>query len=621
MKIKIFAILSSVFVISVGITLIILLYNKAVGDQKANVKEIALSKAYSLQKQIDLSVSSTLALASYINEHETIDDFDSVANGIRKIYRVITILQLAPNGIIKYLSPITGYESALGVNVFQDPQRRKDALDAVKTRSLVITGPIKLRDGNIGIIARCPIFKTRYNEEYFWGFSAAVVYLHDLLQESGIEKLKDSGYNFALFQKTSPYRDSIFFSSLKTNVQLEDYVIARIEVQNGVWYLALKPVNGWSNSSALFFEIGFVLLTGLLVFNFVYVLLKQPQKLRDEVKVKTREAREVASRLESLIKNMKGGILFEDAERKVRLVNNSFLNMFDIDAAPSEFIGKAGIEAAENIMHLITEPQKFIDDISSAVNIRKEVICTEIQLINREFLERDYIPIFISESFNGHLWIYRDITEQKKAQKEILNALEQEKELNQLKSRFVSMTSHEFRTPLATILASAEMLEHYSDKWDNEKILKHLKRIQNSSTNMTDLLNNVLTLSKIEAGKLGFNPDWIDPEKYFTGLVEEINLSSPPGKHVELSMNIQCEKAYMDEKLLQQIFSNLLSNAVKYTPEGKNIYIKIHCNSDNKLIAEIIDEGIGIPEHEQIHLFSLSSGLKMFQILKAPDLD
>ncbi len=117
MKIKLLAALSATVAISVGITLIILLQNKSVDGQKDNVKEIALSKAYSLQRQIDLSVSSALALATYVQKHKAIENFDSVAAEIRKVYKVISILELAHNGIIGKLSPLRGYENTLGVNL------------------------------------------------------------------------------------------------------------------------------------------------------------------------------------------------------------------------------------------------------------------------------------------------------------------------------------------------------------------------------------------------------------------------------------------------------------------------------------------------------------------------
>lgn len=604
MKIKIVTSLVSTIVFLIAVTLIIFIHNNAVDDKKSQVKEIALSKAYSLQKQIDLSVSSTLALASYIKEHDSIENFDSLATEIRRIHKTINVLEVIPNGKIAMISPMKGNEKTLGLDVFEDPERRNDAIKAKQTKSLVITGPLILKSGEKGIIARYPVFKNKNGKETFWGFAAAVVYVDSLLFESGIEKLKSSGYEFALLKHDSFTKENaVFISSGEYNYEPGDVVTAQLDIQNQMWLLAVRPKKGWSNQSFLIYGFLFSFLLSVLVFNLVIIILKQPQKLKEEVRAKTKEASELSSRLESLIRNMKGGILFEDVDRKVILINKSLLKMFELDLQPVSLQGGDCKEITGQLKHFFLHPQKFEDDISKAVENKIEIICDELQTKNEKYFERDYIPIYSGEIFIGHLWIYRDISERKKAEQEILNSLEYEKELNQLKSRFVSLTSHEFRTPLASILASAEMLENYRSKWDEAKIEKHLKRIQNSAGNMSNLLDGVLTLSKIEAAKLGFNPATLKLKKFFEDLVEEIRLSSSNKHEIKVTMDIRCEEAVMDEKLLQHIFSNLLSNAVKYTPEGKKIELKFYCNDEQKLIAEIIDEGIGIPQSEQQYLF------------------
>lgn len=142
-------------------------------------------------------------------------------------------------------------------------------------------------------------------------------------------------------------------------------------------------------------------------------------------------------------------------------------------------------------------------------------------------------------------------------EQDIINALAKEKELSELKSRFVAMTSHEFRTPLATILSSAELLEHYSHKWSEEKKLNHIQRIQLSVKHMTELLNDVLLIGKAEAGKLEFNPVQLDIAQFCAQLVEEIQITTDTHTIV---FNTEAESilACMDEKLLRHIFSNLL---------------------------------------------------------------
>lgn len=197
---------------------------------------------------------------------------------------------------------------------------------------------------------------------------------------------------------------------------------------------------------------------------------------------------------------------------------------------------------------------------------------------------------------------WADITSRKQLEQELRVALEKEKELNELKSRFISMTSHEFRTPLSTILSSSELLEHYRYKWTQEKQQTHLHRIQTAVHRMTEMLDDILVSGKAEAGKLEYRPSIFDLVKYCHKLVEEIKLNWRP-KHL-ISFSSECESlsCYMDEKLLGHILSNLLSNAIKYSDEKKVIKFTVACENE-QVIFEIADQGIGIPEEDIPHLF------------------
>lgn len=211
--------------------------------------------------------------------------------------------------------------------------------------------------------------------------------------------------------------------------------------------------------------------------------------------------------------------------------------------------------------------------------------------------------------------------QRKQAEGEIRKALEKEKELTELKSRFISMTSHEFRTPLTTIQSSAELLEHYSQKWTQEKKLTHLHRIQTSVKHMTKLLNDVLIIGKAEAGKLKLAPAPLELEKFCRDLVEELQLNDTDqhaiaftcdgkpetgdGRQAGLDnapLSSQFPIPCMDEKLLRQILENLLSNAIKYSPKGGTVDFTLSYFSD-RAIFKIRDRGIGIPAEDQQRLF------------------
>jgi PAS domain S-box-containing protein len=205
-------------------------------------------------------------------------------------------------------------------------------------------------------------------------------------------------------------------------------------------------------------------------------------------------------------------------------------------------------------------------------------------------------------TLGGIVGVILDISEIKKLQKDILNALDKEKELNELKSRFISVASHEFRTPLTSILAAADLLELYGRKWPNEKYYEYLRNIQNAVIYMNELINDVLTVNKSESEKIKFNPNKIDLHDLLTGILENAKLSATDTIEFIFDYHIEENLFNLDSKLVTQILTNLLSNATKYSPKGGSILLKVTKEKD-WLSFSVSDEGIGIPEEDQKLLF------------------
>lgn len=194
----------------------------------------------------------------------------------------------------------------------------------------------------------------------------------------------------------------------------------------------------------------------------------------------------------------------------------------------------------------------------------------------------------------------RDITERKRLD-EVRLALEREKELSVLKTRFFSMASHEFRTPLSTVLAAAQLLEN-SPSDNSEKRLRNLRRIQDSVKNMVQLLDDILTINRAETGKLEFNPKPLALEKFCRQFVEEMQLSAGNQHTLTFVCQGECTHACLDEKLLRSILANLLSNAIKYSPKGGQVHCFLKFESDCVRL-QIRDRGVGISLDDQKQLF------------------
>jgi PAS domain S-box-containing protein len=205
-------------------------------------------------------------------------------------------------------------------------------------------------------------------------------------------------------------------------------------------------------------------------------------------------------------------------------------------------------------------------------------------------------------NINGLVAVVADITERKRLD-EIRLALEKEKELSALKTRFFAMASHEFRTPLSTILAAAQLLENcIEEELETEKKLRNLDRIQSSVKNMIQLLDDILTINRAETGKLEFNPKLLDLGIFCLNFVEEMRLSASNQHSISFLYQGDCFDAYLDEKLLRSILANLLSNAIKYSPQGGQINFTLNCQQGIASIS-IQDQGIGISQEDLKLLF------------------
>jgi PAS domain S-box-containing protein len=185
---------------------------------------------------------------------------------------------------------------------------------------------------------------------------------------------------------------------------------------------------------------------------------------------------------------------------------------------------------------------------------------------------------------------------------ELTYALEKEKELNEMKSRFVSIASHEFRTPLSAILSSTSLVEHYTKPEQEEKRKKHVDRIKSSVRNLTSILDDFLSLEKLEQGKVEAHSIEFNLKEFIEDAIEEME-GMLKRKQQKINFHFAGEEEVrQDKKILRNVLLNLLSNAVKYSPEGKEIHVSAEVK-DAKVMLSVRDEGIGIPAEAQKHLF------------------
>ncbi|MFZ4462973.1 MAG: PAS domain S-box protein [Bacteroidales bacterium] len=262
------------------------------------------------------------------------------------------------------------------------------------------------------------------------------------------------------------------------------------------------------------------------------------------------------------------------------------------------------LEEWETRMHPDDKTRCF-EDLDRHFNGETPVYINEHRMLCKDgtykwILDRGKV---VSRSYDGKplrvIGTHSDISQRKKLEESLHAAIEKEKELNELKSRFVSMASHEFRTPLASIMMSGETLISYWKKMDEIQINTRLVNIKGQVEHLSSVVADVMQVAKIQEGKLPFNPVPVD-----LSTLCETSISSFENPDTKIEFNNQCGKLYMslDTRLIQQVLNNLLSNAIKYSGYEPQIKVQLYLEADQVMLS-IQDNGIGIPKADQSRLF------------------
>jgi len=241
-------------------------------------------------------LSATYILESLIQrDNGKLQEFDSLAKNIIDSLGGISNLQLAPNGVIEKIYPLTGNEKALGHNILRDDRRRAEALLAVASNKLTLAGPFELIQGGVAVIGRNPVFLTAEGSKpNFWGFTSVLIYLDDLIANTELEQLVKRGYHYQLsrFHPNSG-KPSIFAGNVE--IQLSESVDRHpINVPNGQWFLYLPKDNATETPWLSVFRYTIVLLISFMLAYLVYWLLRQPERLNSLVKERTEELNQLA---------------------------------------------------------------------------------------------------------------------------------------------------------------------------------------------------------------------------------------------------------------------------------------------------------------------------------------
>lgn len=290
-----------------------------------------------------------------------------------------------------------------------------------------------------------------------------------------------------------------------------------------------------------------------------------------------------------IVANLSNALIVTDANGRIDTINRAACEA--LGAAEASLLGQP---VAQRLPSAIAEP------LSRNCGLRD----VEVDFVTADSQHR---PMLVSATAlegeeGGFVIVATDIAERKRAEADIRATLAKQRELSSLKSRFVSMMSHEFRTPLSAIQSSTELLKYYSDRLPPAEKDELMRNIEDSIARMVRMLDDVLLLGRADAGRLVFNPKPVDLAAVCNTVVTERRLASGRNIDVQLAIHGVCADPVLDENLLRHTLANLLSNAVKYSPEGGTVRIEVSCDPKEITLC-VADHGIGIATQDLPHLF------------------
>ena len=260
-----------------------------------------------------------------------------------------------------------------------------------------------------------------------------------------------------------------------------------------------------------------------------------------------------------------------------------------------------------SLSHYRKDNELFVIAFIVDITLRKEV---EQNLVKKQNeLERITYEIRklntdLEQKVDERTHILKEALEKlEQSQTELHEALDKEKQLNEIKSRFVSMASHEFRTPLSAVLSSAALLSKYTKEDDQEKRNKHIDRIKDSVKHLNDILEDFLSLGKLDEGRISTDPSEFNLKDMIADTLSEVKVVLKPGQKFNFKYEGE-EKINADKKLLRNILINLISNAAKFSEEDSSITITAKSDGEKNIIT-VADKGIGISQKDQEHLFTM----------------
>jgi len=492
---------------------------------------------------------------------------------------------------VYYVEPYQGNELALGFDLASSPKRLKTLIQSRKSGEILATARIRLvqeKENQFGFLLFLPIYEGKHetpNERYerLKGFVLGVFRIGDIFEKS-IEYVHSEkiGINLGLYDESAPQEERLLHvhqSPTRENSDLRFEYKETLQVGGRTWSIQGNPTVGYLQSKQTWIPYS-AFFIGLL---FTSLLAAYIQQRRTELK-------SIQEQNTTIVENAVNGIITIDQQGTIELFNPAAEKIFGYTA--QEVLGS-------NVNILMPEPDSGQHD--HYLNTYLETGMAKIIGIGREVTaqRKDKIlfpmDLSISEMISGNkkkfVGILVDITERKAAEQLIIKEKEAAEAANRLKTEFLNTISHELRTPLTVMLGNLPLLTEPQNMPDAEEVAEIALEVEDSGNHLLTLINDLLDLSKIEAGKMDLHPE----QFFVSAIVDEVVTKIQPlanKKGVTLTNQIEELEMLADPIRLKQVLFNLLSNAIKFTDEGR-VFVTVHPTPETVLF-EIRDTGCGM---------------------------
>jgi len=545
-------------------------------ETRAIANSIATSFVQSLEKQLSRSLSSTHAPATFEEQNRTLANFDSLAGGLIDHYGGITNLQLAPNGVVKQIFPLEGYQKALG----QDLNKNPYAMVAIQSKELTLEGPIKLAQGGVAVLGRYPVYlpNLETGEEEFWGFSIALIEWPTLFEAAGIYEFFSNNYLFELSRVDAFTGQNIVFSKSNDNV-LKDPLSVDIEIPKGKWILSVVPKVGWHSISYALLEGSLVLIFSGLLFFLSYRHFREGNELQTQ-----------KNEYEIIFNSAPAFIIYKDRQNNILRVNKAVADSLNLKM--SEIEGKHSKELYPD------HYEKYSSDDLEVINLGKPKlgIVEPYQMESGEvkWVQTNKVP-YRDKSGNiiGTLLFAVDITKQKEAETQALDYLKKLKKINKELEEYAVIASHDLQEPLRKIIIFGDRLvEKISKK--NLKGKDYLKRIQSSAARMQLLIDDLLKYAQLKTKPEPFKA--VNLNKIVQDVLVDLETRIHKSNGIVKVGDLPTIEA--DPVQMHQLFLNLIGNALKFHWEGVAPVVDVNAShgENGHHIITVKDKGIGIDE-------------------------